>query len=80
MRDARLRRRALFARERDGRRHAHEVLEGDVATDDALYGVAIGTKNGDIELSDTRTLSKAFYSRKRDELAQFLNVPARPTA
>ena len=76
------RRGRVLKTERVARVDLVDVAVSDTPTSgsNSLYGVAIGTKNGDIELSDTRTVSKAFYSRKRDELAHFLDVPARPTA
>jgi hypothetical protein len=43
-----------------------------------LYGLAVGTRLGDIALSSGFTQQRAFYAQKRDELCSFLNARPRP--
>jgi hypothetical protein len=57
----------------------------DVAIDDApssgtpVFGLVLGTRNGEIDLSEGRTSwGLDFYRARREELASFLGIPVRP--
>jgi hypothetical protein len=57
----------------------------DVAIDDApssgtpVFGLVLGTRNGEIDLSEGRTSwGLAFYQARCEQLASFLGIPVRP--